>query len=102
MIDTQTPDNWLRKMIYGYAGFEKWRVLMETAHFAIVQCPGERYMSGQTSQYGPTTYHLVYKYGECRQGHGSSCWTDLRKGGRVGARIRRQWQAILEECERYR
>jgi hypothetical protein len=88
-------------MIYGMAGYSKWRVLLETQYFAVVQVPGEMYLSGQTRRYGPTTYYLVCKFTPTHGGHGMRHWTELRTGGRIGARIKRQWQAILEECERY-
>ena len=77
------PD-WLRNMTCGMQGGRFFRLLLDGQRFAVVQIPGSRYLSGQTVQYGATSYLLVDKTADPRGGTGIlRAGKELQSGGRA-------------------
>jgi len=92
---------WLRGMVNGIDKGHTWRVLVDGTDFAVVQAPGGRYLSGQETHYGATTYYLVDKRGEPRGGTGVlRCSKVLKDGGRVGSRVLAGWRALVGDSDK--
>ena len=91
---------WLKEMIYGYAGYEKFRLLVEGVNFAIMQTPGGRWGDNSGTHYGKTSYYLVDKRSDPRRGHGMQYWKELKHGGRIGAKTKREWKALVDKSDK--
>ena len=96
-VKTYLPQpDWLRQMTNGIDKGYTFRLLIDGENFAVVQSPGGNYLSGQTVQYGCTTYDLVDKRGDPRGGVGIlRCSQELKKGGRIGSRILARWKSLV-------
>lgn len=88
---------WLYDLSYGLAESYKYRVLIDGKRFAVVQSPGGRFMNGQVSQYGSTTYYLVDKtHPDLRGGVGLMEEHVLQDGGRAKLA---QWKKLVEASD---
>jgi hypothetical protein len=91
---------WLYDMIYGYSEFQKWRLLIDGVNFAIVQTPGGTWGDNSGTHYGKTSYYLVDKRSDPRHGHGMQYWKELKHGGRIGAKTKREWKALVDASDK--
>ena len=98
MSSVQQQPEWLRRMTYGLSDGRQARVLIDGERFAIVQCPGGRFMNGQESQYGATVYHLVDKnQPDFRGGTGLIQMPAIQTGGRAKLV---QWRPLVEASDK--
>lgn len=91
---------WLKEMIHGYSDYQTWRLLIEGANFAVVQTPGGRWGDNSGTHYGKTSYYLVDKRSDPRHGHGMEYWKELKHGGRIGAKTKREWKALVDKSDK--
>jgi hypothetical protein len=84
---------WLYDICWGLADNHRFRILLESERYAIVQIPGGDFANGQVRQYGTTTYYKVDKQATTlRAGVGLIDSEKIQDGGRAKLT---QWRKLI-------